>query len=70
MHRSKAAQMATRDRELFQHIRKMRADPTRQVMHNPLPDYYVRTISMLTVRVRRLDPCINIASGFATKYVC
>ncbi|KOS15908.1 mitochondrial import protein pam17 [Malassezia pachydermatis] len=47
MHRSKAAQMATRDREFFQHIRKMRADPTRQVMHNPLPDYYGEKIGSL-----------------------
>lgn len=33
--------MVQRDKEFFAHIRKMRADPTRQVVHNPVPDYYV-----------------------------
>lgn len=41
-HRRQAQQMAKRDKEFYNHIRRMRADPSRQVVHNPLPDYYVR----------------------------
>mgnify|MGYP001759568689 FL=1 len=37
--------MTRRDKEFYAHIRKMRADPTRQVVHNPVPDYYVCIIS-------------------------
>ncbi|WFD06881.1 TIM23 complex component [Malassezia vespertilionis] len=46
-HRHKAAQIAQRDRQFYQHIRKMRADPSRQVMHNPVPDYYGEKIGSL-----------------------
>ncbi|CCU99199.1 unnamed protein product [Malassezia sympodialis ATCC 42132] len=46
-HRSKAAQMTRRDKEFYAHIRKMRADPTRQVVHNPVPDYYGEKIGSL-----------------------
>ena len=43
-HRTKAAQIARRDHDFYQHIKRMRADPTRQVVHNPVPDYYVRAV--------------------------
>ncbi|WFD36059.1 TIM23 complex component [Malassezia cuniculi] len=39
-HRTKARQIAQRDKDFYAHIRRMRADPTRQVMHNQIPDYY------------------------------
>lgn len=47
MHRSKAAQIAQRDHEFYQHIRRMRVDPTRQVVHNPVPDYYGEKIGSI-----------------------
>ncbi|WFD31375.1 TIM23 complex component [Malassezia sp. CBS 17886] len=46
-YRRKAAQIAQRDTEFYQHIRRMRADPTRQVVHNPVPDYYGEKIGSL-----------------------
>lgn len=46
-HRRKAAQIAQRDREFFQHIKRMRADPSRQVVHNPVPDYYGEKIGSI-----------------------
>lgn len=42
VYRTKAHQIAQRDKEFYEHIRRMRADPARQVMHNQVPDYYVR----------------------------
>lgn len=42
LNRSRSAQLALRDKEFYNHIRRMRADPTRQMAHNPSPDYYVR----------------------------
>lgn len=47
LHRRQASRMAQRDKQFFDHIRKMRADPTRQVVHNPLPDYYGEKIGSL-----------------------
>ena len=71
LHRRQASRMAQRDKQFFDHIRKMRADPTRQVVHNPLPDYYVRyrKIVKLTCREKKLARFASIVIGFASRYV-
>jgi len=67
-HRNKAEQMSRRDKQFFDHIRKMRADPTRQVVHNPLPDYYVCVMrSLLMGREKKLARCTSTASGSETR---
>ncbi|KAI3626197.1 hypothetical protein CBS9595_001558 [Malassezia furfur] len=47
LHRSRAAQFAQRDREFYTRIKRLRADPTRQVVHNPVPDYYGESIGSI-----------------------
>lgn len=47
LHRSRAAQFAQRDREFYARIKRLRADPTRQVVHNPVPDYYGESIGSI-----------------------
>ena len=47
-HRTKAQQIAQRDKDFFEHIRRMRADPTRQVLHNQIPDYYGEKIGSIS----------------------
>lgn len=71
LRRRQASRMAQRDKQFFDHIRKMRADPTRQVVHNPLPDYYVRyrKIVKLTCREKKLARFASIVIGFASRYV-
>lgn len=47
LHRGKAAQFARRDAEFYARIKRLRADPTRQVVHNPVPDYYGENIGSI-----------------------
>jgi len=46
-HRKKVSQIDARERELYQHIVRNRADPSRQSATNPVPDYYGENIGSI-----------------------
>lgn len=42
LHAKQRQQIDEKDKKFYEHIVKMRVDPSRQTMQNRLPDYYVR----------------------------
>ncbi|EPQ25881.1 uncharacterized protein PFL1_06555 [Pseudozyma flocculosa PF-1] len=40
LHRKQAKQIAQKDHDFFEHIKRRRVDPSRQSMQNPVPDFY------------------------------
>lgn len=47
VHRNKAKQIALKDHDFYEHIKRMRVDPTRQSVQNPVPDYYGEKIGSI-----------------------
>ncbi|PWN47300.1 mitochondrial import protein Pam17 [Violaceomyces palustris] len=46
-HTDHARQIAAKDQDFYEHIKRNRVDPTRQSMQNPVPDYYGEKIGSL-----------------------
>ena len=64
LHRKNAKQIAEKDTDFYEHIKRNRVDPTRQSVQNPVPDYYGEKIGSikqyrqwLRDQVSLLDPC-------------
>ncbi|SPO26809.1 related to PAM17 - constituent of the TIM23 complex [Ustilago trichophora] len=47
LHRKNAKQIAEKDHEFYEHIKRNRVDPTRQSVQNPVPDYYGEKIGSI-----------------------
>ncbi|GAC99234.1 potential mitochondrial protein Fmp16 [Pseudozyma hubeiensis SY62] len=47
LHRSNATQIAQKDHDFYEHIKRNRVDPTRQSVQNPVPDYYGEKIGSI-----------------------
>ncbi|PWZ00312.1 mitochondrial import protein Pam17 [Testicularia cyperi] len=47
IHRKNAQQIAQKDHDFYEHIKRNRVDPTRQSMQNPVPDYYGEKIGSI-----------------------
>lgn len=47
LHRSDAKQIAQKDHDFYEHIKRNRVDPTRQSVQNPVPDYYGEKIGSI-----------------------
>ncbi|SNX84897.1 related to PAM17 - constituent of the TIM23 complex [Melanopsichium pennsylvanicum] len=47
LHTKNANQIAQKDHEFYQHIKRNRVDPTRQSVQNPVPDYYGEKIGSI-----------------------
>ena len=47
LHRKNAKQIADKDHDFYEHIKRNRVDPTRQSVQNPVPDYYGEKIGSI-----------------------
>ncbi len=47
LHRKNAKQIAEKDHDFYEHIKRNRVDPTRQSVQNPVPDYYGEKIGSI-----------------------
>ncbi|CDR88559.1 related to PAM17-constituent of the TIM23 complex [Sporisorium scitamineum] len=47
LHRKNAHQIAEKDHDFYEHIKRNRVDPTRQSVQNPVPDYYGEKIGSI-----------------------
>ncbi|CBQ73742.1 conserved hypothetical protein [Sporisorium reilianum SRZ2] len=47
LHRKNAHQIAQKDHDFYEHIKRNRVDPTRQSVQNPVPDYYGEKIGSI-----------------------
>ncbi|KAJ1026182.1 hypothetical protein NDA18_003841 [Ustilago nuda] len=47
LHRKNAKQIAQKDHDFYEHIKRNRVDPTRQSVQNPVPDYYGEKIGSI-----------------------
>ncbi|GAC75079.1 hypothetical protein PANT_14c00026 [Moesziomyces antarcticus T-34] len=47
LHRKNAKQIAHKDHDFYEHIKRNRVDPTRQSVQNPVPDYYGEKIGSI-----------------------
>ncbi|KAN0059883.1 TIM23 complex component [Thecaphora frezii] len=47
LHRKQAKEIAQKDHDFYEHIKRRRVDPTRQTMQNPVPDYYGEKIGSI-----------------------
>ncbi|KAK4058624.1 TIM23 complex component [Microbotryomycetes sp. JL221] len=46
-HRRVLQSMEVKEREFFEHVKRMRVDPSRQSVSNPVPDYYAEKVHSL-----------------------
>lgn len=56
-HRKKAALIEARETEFYEHVKKNRVDPSRQTVHNPVPDHYAEKIGSVADYRRWLKDC-------------
>ncbi|KAM0792593.1 hypothetical protein ACM66B_005254 [Microbotryomycetes sp. NB124-2] len=46
-HRKVLKSMEVKERDFFEHVKRMRVDPSRQSVSNPVPDYYAEKVHSL-----------------------